>query len=176
MIARLFVVLPFRFVVPEGAVFKVYQFESQGYAVAFYPPVRSEIVAGHPAVDAVKVNGVSAFEADTLRVDFRKPVFERSTPGGTDPPSDFIQDTVNSFLNRTRHVTKGYQIHPIDFHHSTWNLEYLNDNGTKLEKEEGKIRGLFSSEVIKFSGSTIVPEVWDKIHELPVNYQPSPVA
>jgi hypothetical protein len=172
MIARLLATLPFRFVVPEQATFKLYHFESNGCLVTFYPPVKSEVIVAQPSVDAIKINGAPAFEADTLKVEFRKEAFDRSTSAEMDPPSDFIRETINSFLSRTRLVTKAPQIRPIDFPKTEWRLDYFNDDGTELEKVEGMVRGRFSREM-KFSASTIAPEVWDKIHELPVGYRPS---
>jgi hypothetical protein len=42
MIARLFVLLPFKLTVPEGQQYPVYEAEDSGYKVRFYPPGRSD--------------------------------------------------------------------------------------------------------------------------------------
>ncbi len=173
MLARLFVLLRSPVTIPEGEKFPVCEYEDTGYRVRVYPPVRSERAAAPDAGDQIKINGVPAFQADALRIDFHKENFERGRESPYDPPEGVINKAVNSFLIRLRHVARAGQIRPLDFPLATWRLQYLNDDETELEKDDKLIRGRGT---LGFSMSAVAlnKEVWENIHKLSIEYDPPP--
>ncbi|MDV2495838.1 MAG: hypothetical protein RX316_06445 [bacterium] len=171
MLARLFVHLPFHLTVPEGEKFTVYEYEDSGYKVRFFPPERSELAPAIDGPEQLKIDGVSAFQADLLRIDFSKESFERGIRSPCDPPYDVINRAVNSFLLRIRHVTRAPQVRQVDFPSGTWHLQYLNDDETEPEKDEKFVR---VRRALQFEISWIAlnKEVWGDIHNLPPDYEP----
>jgi hypothetical protein len=97
MIARLSVLLPFHLTVPDGQQFPVYQAEDSGYGIHFYPPGRSENAPPLTEEEKITVDGVTAFQADALRIDFRKESFDRRAGTHIDPPDDVIDRAINFF-------------------------------------------------------------------------------
>jgi hypothetical protein len=87
MIARLFVLLPFKLTVPEGQQYPVYEAEDSGYKVRFYPPGRSDYAPPIAEEDKITIDDVLAFQADALRIDFQKENFDRRAETLYDPPS-----------------------------------------------------------------------------------------
>ena len=173
MIARLFVLLPFSLTVPEGEQFPVYEYEDDGYRIRVYPPGRSDRTPAGDGAEQIKIDGVPAFQADAIRIDFHKESFERGRESPLDPPEAHMKRAINSFLIRLRHVTRAGQIRPINFPLATWRLQYFNDDETELEKDEKLVRGRGT---LAFSMSWIAlnKKVWEKVFTLPVDYEPPP--
>ncbi len=173
MIARLFVLLPFSLTVPEGQQFPLYEDSYEGYDVWVFPPLRSDRPSPVDGLDEIKLDGVPAFQADVLRIDFRRESFDRRKDGTLDPPEHVITRAVNSFLVRLRYVTRAGQVRPVNFPKVGWRLRYLNDDETELEKDENLVRGRGT---LHFSLSWIAlnKQVWEDIHNLPVDFDPPP--
>jgi hypothetical protein len=173
MIARLFVLLPFHLTVPDGQQFPVYQAEDSGYGIHFYPPGRSEKAPPLTDEEKITIDGVTAFQADTLRIDFRKESFDRSVGTRFDPPEDVIDRAINFFLTRLRHVARAGQVRPVKFPLVTWRMRYLNDDESELKEEAGLVRG---RGVQSFSSSFIAltNEIWSDVFSLPPDYEPPP--
>ncbi len=171
MLARLFVLLPFHLTVPEGEKFQIFEYEDSGCKVRVFPPMRSERAPALNGPEQLKIEGVPAFQADVLRIDFAKERFERGTQSPCDPPFDVINRAVNSFLLRLRHVTRAPQVRPLDFPSLTWRLQYLNDDGTEMEKRKDLVR-TWGAVQFSFSWIALNKEIWTDIHNLPVDYQP----
>ena len=173
MIARLFVLLPFSLTVPEGEQFPVYEYEDDGYRIRVYPPGRSDRTPAGDGAEQIKIDGVPAFQADAIRIDFHKESFERGRESPLDPPEAHMKRAINSFLIRLRHVTRAGQIRPISFPLATWRLQYFNDDETELEKDEKLVRGRGT---LSFSMSWIAlnKKVWENVYTLPVDYEPPP--
>jgi hypothetical protein len=173
MIARLWISLPFHITVPEGEVFNVYEYDDSGYKIRIYPPRRSQKAPPLDGETQMSIDGVNAFQADLLNIEFMKENFDRNKNGPIDPSEDLINRVANSFLLRLRHVTKAPQVRMIDISSSSWQLDYQNDDGTELNKKEGFIR---SKAEIKHSLSWLVfnKEIWNDMHKLPENYEPPP--
>src|SRR5436309_1808983 len=175
MIARLLVLLPFHLLVPEGERYPVFHYEDRGYRVSEYPPGKSDRPTSLEAGDEVRLDGVRAVEADVLRIEFQKDDFDRREEALFDPPLDVIQDAIKSFLTRLRYAARAPQVRPapVDFPLMTYRIIYLNDDGTELPKAEGlvRVRGRlrFSFSYIALNG-----KVWGSIHELPVDFEPTP--
>jgi hypothetical protein len=173
MIARLFVLLPSPVVVPDGEQFRVYEYEDASYQVRVYPPGRSDRAPTPDSADQIKIDGVSAFQADALRIDFHKESFERGRESPWDPPEHLMRRAVNSFVIRLRHVTRAGQMRPINFMSATWRLQYLNEDETELERDDKlvRVRGTLS---FSMRWVTLNRNVWEDIHALPVDYEPPP--
>ena len=173
MLARLFVLLPSAVTVPDGEQFPIYEYGDADYRVRVCPPRRSDRAPAPESGDQIKIDGVYAFQADALQIDFHKESFERGRESPCDPPEAVIGRAINSFLLRLRHVTRAGQIRPINFPFATWRLQYLNDDETELEKDEKLLRGRGT---LSFSMSWVAlnRQVWEDIHTLPVVYEPPP--
>lgn len=169
MIARLFLLLPFNLTVPDGQSFTVYGYDDDGYRVLFYPPGRSDRTPSSDAPEEIRIDGTPAFQADSLRIDFLKDSFERKMGAPVDPSHEIMGRAVNSFLLRLRHVARAPQIRPISFPSGTWRLQYLNDDGSELEKQEGFVRG-HGTLSYSFSWIALNSKIWDDIHGLPPEY------
>jgi len=170
MIARLFVLLPFSLTVRDGQKFTVYGYDDNGYRVLFYPPGRSDRAPTTVEPEELKMDGIPAFQADTLRIDFHKDNFERKIGEPIDPPQEVLSRAVNSFLVRLRHVARAPQVRPMNFPWGTWRIQYLNDDESELEKKEGFVGG---QGAVSFSVSLIAlsQKVWDDIHSLEPEYE-----
>jgi hypothetical protein len=179
MIARLHVLLPFSLTVPDGQEFPVYEYDDEGYAVRVQPPVRSDRgVPPHEDLEQVRLDGAPAYQADALRIDFRKESFKRETEQITrelslDPPHEVLRRAINSFLLRLRHVTRAGHIRPIEFPTCSWRLQYLNDDGTELEPDAKLFRGVGT---LQFSlrWAALNKPIWEDVYRLPIDFEPFP--
>jgi len=179
MLARVHIVLPYALTIPEKENYKVYAYEIEGYQVRFYMPERSERADTYNDAESIQINGVKAFNADVLRIDFQKDQFDREEEKENqrnfdcDPPINLIKDIANDFLNRLRYVTNGSKIKLLESPLTNWNIQYLNDDGTELEEEAGLVRGRFARN-FSFSYVSMNNEVWEDIHSLEP-FSPLPV-
>ena len=171
MIARLLVQLPFTIAVPDGAEFVVYGYEDEGCEVRFYPPCRSDQCTAGRQVD-VKIGGRPAFFADLLRIDFHRDSFSRC-PNEQDPPEAVIKRAVDSLVARIRHVANAPQARSVNFPQVTWRLQYLDDSGQELERDESLVRArLGLARSVSYVG--LDEAAWNDIHSLPPDYEPEP--
>ncbi len=173
MLARLFVLLPFNLTVPEGQQFPVYEYEDTGYKVRFYPPGRSDRAPPLADQDQITIDNVPAFQGDALRIDFQKDAFDRRSATLYDPPAQIIERAINFFLTRLRHVARAGQVRPLNFSLATWRIQYLNDDETELQKEEGLVRGRGTLQ-LSISWVALTKKVWDDVFNLPPNYEAPP--
>jgi len=171
MIARLQVSLPYYLTVPGGEPFKIYSYNDEGYVVQFYPPVKTEIPELLDDVKEIQINGVPAFRTNVFYVEFHRTSFDRRKNIECDPTYDFIRRTLNYFLHKLRFVTKQSQIKPVDFPNLTWDISYLNDDSTELQKEEGLVRGR-SMIMKRVSWNAMNSQIWEGINQLPPDYIP----
>lgn len=171
MIARLFVILPFSVTIPEGEQFKIYEYIDDGYKIRFYPLQKSTEPAEQFEYDELRINGISAFQANALRIDFLKDDFERKEGSACDPSYSLISRTVNSFLLRLRFVTRGSKIRPINFPMASWRMQYLNDDESELKEEKGFMRGR-GGRKFQFSWITLNSDIWDNLNTLSPDYTP----
>ena len=173
MIARLFVLLPFKLTVPEGQQFPIYEAEDSGYKFRFFPPGRSDYALNLADQDKITIDNVPAFQADALRIDFHKESFDRRTGTLYDPPEPVIDRAINFLLTRLRHVTRAGQVRPLKFPLVTWRMRYLNDDESELKEEAGLVRGRGTLQW-SFSFVALTNKVWDDAFSLPPDYEPPP--
>jgi len=104
MIARIHILLPFALTVPEKEQYPIYEYSMDEYRIRLYPPGKSEKADSYTDAENIKINGVTAFNADVLRIDFQKDSFNRAESSDLDPPAALINDVANDFLARLRFV------------------------------------------------------------------------
>jgi len=171
VIARVFVQLPCSLAVPDRQEYPVAEYEDRGYRISIFPPGRGDRSAQSPDLEYIKVEGREAFEADVFRIDFQKDTFDRAEHAPLDPPELLVQEVVNSFLVRLRHVSNAAHVRPLSFPLGTWRVEYLNDDETKPEKQEGLVSGRGCVHCcVRCVG--LSRDIWDRVHALPPDYQP----
>jgi len=173
MIARLFLVTPFTVTVPEGAPFRIPVYETQEFKIIFQPPKRSDEQRDKDKNRDVKIAGKPTFEADIVHIDFIKDNFNRLIESPSDPSGDLIQEMLNSYLLRLRHVTKSSVVRPVRIQECTYRLSYLNDDGSELPHQTGYFRHRLSKSV-SMSWIALTSAIWDDVHALPANYSPPP--
>ncbi len=169
MLARLEVLLPFQWCVPESSTFTIFEREVDGYKIRFLPPGRSDALPKARHSEEMAINGSKAFSADVLVVEFEKDEFDRRQDGPIDPPEILINDVINEFLNRVRYVGNAHMVRPIDFPSgSPWNLRYLTNEKEELEEQEGLCRERMLRRFY-FSWTALTPQIWDDVFGLPDN-------
>lgn len=171
MIAKLEALLPFSITIPEGEKFPIHEYTDSGCKIRIYPPIKVTNASPSDDIDSISINGTKAYMANVLRIYFLKDKFNRSDKIECDPPYELIGRTINFFLLKVRFITKGSKIRPINFPSGTWNLEYLNDDESQLEKGKGLVRGRLSRE-FKFGWTAVNKDIWNYIFNLPPNYVP----
>lgn len=171
MLARLDVVLPFELTVPDGATYQLREFERDGYGIVFGVPSRTEKPKRSDAPQDIRLDGGPAFQADVITVMFSRESFDRRIASPTDPPEALIQQVLQSFAERLKYVTRAHQVKAVDFPLCQWGMQYLNDDGSELEEEEGLVRGRGGFEY-KVDISGCGPTVWDWVFSLPRDFEP----
>jgi hypothetical protein len=162
--------MPYTVTIAEGEVFPIYEVEDKGYRVRFLPPQRDPSKAFVPQPSELKLNGMPAFEANVMRIDFHKEEFDRAAAGTIDPPEDVIRHAVSEFHSRLRFVTRAAHASTVSFPWSQWRLEYTNDDGSQLEAQEGFVRGRGTLQ-FHWSFIGVSPEVWKNIFDLPADFE-----
>ena len=171
MLARLDLLLPFTIVIPEGESFSIYQYNDEGYNIRIFPPIKIEHPVAQDDLDEILINGNPAFQANGLRIYFQKDNFDRRQEIECDPPYPLIARTINQFLLKLRFVTCGSKIRPINFPYTSWQLQYLNDDESELDKTEGLVRSR-GAKTFAFSWTALNNDIWERIFELPPDYIP----
>jgi len=171
MIARLYIQLPFSFFCPEGDIISPIIYHKNGYKICLFPPQKTN----QPTIEndsyEVIVNKMHSFRSDFLKIDFIKEIFNRQIEKECDPPIEFIEQTVNSFILKYRFVSKGVQINTIRLSQSSWKIQYLNDDETELTEGEGLVRGRFGKN-LHYTINSLTSNIWNNIRSLSVDFLP----
>lgn len=169
MIARLYVQLPFRLVLPKDAQFDLWGYENDGLKFQIELPKVSEDLQAQVSSHSIRLNGAEGIYTDVLTINFLKDSFERSADAPCDPAEEVIEGVVKAFLERLKYVVKSSQVKIPDFKNYSWNLTYLNDDGSDLAEEPGKImsRGGIT---VRYSWIWCDPFVWDGVQSLPPDF------
>jgi hypothetical protein len=171
MIARLTVALPFNLIVPEGESFSLHPYVESSYTIVVQPPVRTDIPLSGTMPDLVSINGAAAFIANGLWIDFHKESFDRTENGEWDPPRELMQRAADSYLARLRYVTRSSAVRALDWSHVQFRVTYLDDDGSELAEEPGKVRGR-GIQALHMSLTSVSKEIWDHIHNLGAEFSP----
>lgn len=173
MLARLYVRIRPGVYIPEGEQYKPCDYKLKRYLIREYFPIRSDRAAADATADEIQINGVKAFYADTIHIDFIKKRFERRIGKPPDPPADLIAKVVNSYLLRLRHATRAGQVRTVNFPIATWKLTYLMDDESKLPVKKGYTNG-HGGGASTVSWIVLNRDIWDSMHKLPPDYSPPP--
>jgi len=166
---RAYIQLPFAVLITEGEDFARHAYAQDGYEITICRPMTSKAMKINEQAKEYTINGIPAFQADILVIDFHKTTFERDENGPLDPPESLVRSTINSFLTRLRSVTDSFQVDTINFPKVTWEIKYLNDDGSELEKDARLIRYRGTREGY-FSWTGMNKEVWEHVNNLPPDY------
>lgn len=168
MIARILILTPFNILIAKDEQFPIFSYEKSGYKINFYPPVRDEKFVSPNEPSAIKMNGKDAFFCNVIRIEFQKDKFDRSVRtdpknnNDIDPPLDTINEALNDFLIRLRHVTQAHQIHQLYLPKCQWRIEYYNDDGTELPIEKGMTRARGSLQ-FNLNYTALNAEIWNDV-------------
>ena len=173
MLARVHILLPYAFTVPDKETYPIYEYKIEEYRVRIFPPETSERADRYTDADDIVINGIKAFNADILRVDFQKSDFNRTKTSECDPPVELIKNVANDFLARLRYVANASNISLITFPSTSWDVTYLNDDETELPEEKGLVRKR-GARKFQFSYAILNKDIWEDVHSL-APHQPLPV-
>ena len=140
MLARVYIQLPFKILVTEGESFAFDPYDLDGYTVSINGLESSRSLSVEEENKNYTINGINARQTDILIIEFWKYEFDRSVKSEIDPPIDIINRSLKSFLAKFRWVTNSFQTVDIQIDDTSWELYYLNDDGTELEKQEQLLR------------------------------------
>ena len=169
MIAVLNVKLPFELLIQEGEKYKLYQYEDDGYVVQAGIPAQSDLQRVDDGLESVMLNGKKSFYADAFTITFKKDSFERTLGSPVDPPHDVMNRAIESLLTRLKYASRAPQIQSVELPEAPWRLNYFNDDGTELPKQEGYVRG-YGALALNFSWIACDPDLWDIVHSLPPDF------
>lgn len=174
MRADLFVVVPQVLLIPTDAEFPLRSVMIDGYECIDMPPrVTDQLSADH--ADKAEIDGQPAHFTDAFAFRFRAEAFERRENMPLDPPVEVISQVINSLVDRIRYATKSWHIKPIDFPNVVWQLEYSDDDGNSLPKEQGLIRAITRKE-FRFEFAALTPAVWNYVNDLTPAFRTPPWA
>jgi hypothetical protein len=187
MIARGRVLLPKAILVPAGDEPPPVEIDFGTYRATLYAPYPSELAergdevslgervrrlrrAVTPTEMGALMNGEPVFAADVIQVDFVADSFDRRHDRD-DPPVGLLFEAVNGFIARFRTLGRAFQITEVSPGNTSWSIEYLNDDESELQPQQGFARRRVGTQFsIEFLG--MPRTLWDRIHELPSNYRP----
>jgi hypothetical protein len=171
MRARLKIHVPFTMIIPENVEFVSSPYDLDGCIVVNQPPLRLGDPSNLGAPRKINIDGLPAYEADIVQIDFFKESFKRvKGQGFPDPSSETQLKAVNNFIRRLRYVTKAAALQPITENTRSSRLEYTNDDGSPLERDERLIR-TYVATAQTFSYALIIPEVWRDAESLGPDFQ-----
>jgi hypothetical protein len=173
MIARFVLLLPTRFLVPEGEQFPISEYVDEGYAVRVYPPGKSDQQYPPDRIGDIKLDTKPAFQADILRIYFHKDAFDRTQGVILDPPEAVLRRAINYFLVRLRYVARAPALRSIDFPMGTWRLEYLNDDESELPAAPPLVR-MRGAIGLSFNWIAVNKAIWEDVHSVPPEFEPPP--
>ncbi|HEX9896128.1 MAG TPA: hypothetical protein VGA85_00500 [Dehalococcoidales bacterium] len=169
MLAKACIQLPFPILVTDGENFTPLKCEQDGYEITVFRPEPSVSLKSSEKGKGYAVNGMSAFQADILVIEFHKATFDRDPKRPLDPSEKMIEIIINSFLTRLRWVTNSFSINNVKFSDLMWEIKYLNDDGSELEQDERFVR-LKGVHKRSFEWTALNREIWECINNLPPNY------
>jgi len=198
MIARLSVLLPIKISIPEGEILAPAVYESEFGQLTIHPPVAAitsltsqlsdptlplmnlaeQLARATPQVGTgdVLLNGRKTVLANLLQIEYRRETFIRDAPtegrtAADDPPLSHAFAVLNGLLRRMRTVGQAARIREIDLTNVLWRFEYLNDDGTSLERDTRYIR-VRAGVSVRFEAQALLPSLWERIQALPIDYVP----
>ncbi len=179
MIAKFGYLLPYALWLPEGEEYTTYQYEDSGYLVHVQLPMHHNQPAKEQDPDEVLLDGKKAFQASVIVIEFQKESFDRrqltepQKPGESalrDPPPALVKRALDSLITRIRYAARSHLMQPVDFPHGQWKIQYLNDDGSELQREEGFLRACGSVR-LEVRVTALTPSVWNDANLLPIDFE-----
>jgi len=176
MIARVYIHIPFNIQMVKGEQFPSFSLDlDPGYKIDFYPPFCDSKFCSSTEPVKLTIDGKEAFSANCIHVDFKKDEYDRheregNDPGFYDPSIPLIKKALSSFLIRFRYVTQTPHIHSTSLKFDLFTIRYLNDDGTELKQEKGKVRGK-SGSLNKFTYLPLNQDIWEKVSSLKSDFK-----
>ena len=171
MLAKLAIPIPFEIALPEAVEYRLFSFRAEGYEIRFDIPGRLEKPPTSTRGVHVLLDEKPAIQADVLRIEFKKEIFERRENEPMDPPEEIIRAAVEYFIGRLRYAANAFQVQPLKFPKCAWSLVYLNDDGTDLTAQPGHLR-MRSSLKNTVSVLACDARLWEFIFTLPPKFEP----
>lgn len=189
MIARTRVLLPHLFYVDTREELPPLEFTHASYLVRIYPPLRSTgplsdptaaprmielpaLASPQPITGEVLFDGAPTIAADLLQFDFVKHEFDR-TPETNDPSLDDIYFVANRFIEHVRTLSRSDHLKPLQGISVSWGLEYLHDDGSRLDRNPSLIRGRSGLAFRTRDATAITRDSWSALRALPHDFRPS---
>jgi hypothetical protein len=169
MLARAYVRLQFPILVTEAELFDPSPYMVDGYRISVFSLQSSNALKSSQEKERYTINGSEAIQMDVLIIEFHKSEFNRTLSSEPDPPIELLNSAISSFLTRLRSVTNSIRMDKVEIPYTPWELHYLNDDGSPLEKDERFLRfrgGHFG----EFGWTTMNKEIWDSTNSLPHDY------
>lgn len=171
MLAVLHVQLPFEMLVVDGASYQLRTYARGEYTVRYDLPSRRFVQPLPGTPNSWAVDAKNAFPATVLTITFQRDQFERTVGAEIDPPLELINSALAWFLDRLKYIANAAQVHTLALPNCLWQLRYLNDDGTDLQRQEGFVRGRGATQ-FGFSYVLCDPPVWDQLFSLPAEFAP----
>lgn len=191
MIARLRALLQFELAVASTAALAEYERTIDGRTVLICAPYRSQFepdaLAGlaperlsevadrldpaepQPADDLMRLNGEPTVTCDTAQVEVLDGDFVR-TSGDDDPTVDVAFRAANDFLSRLRALPRASHVRPVSPESTIWVLQYLNDDRSELEPQDGFVR-MRAGYSWHWQTLGISSGLWAAVRDLPDSYE-----
>ncbi len=171
MIAQLHAQLPFELAVPEGEEFLLETYQVNEYAIQVGVPQRSDSAKTRPEDEQITINGKQIYFADVLAIRFYKDSFSRGAGSEIDPPYSVINFAIERHLERLKYVTQAAAIKSVEVPRCSWEMRYLEDDGSELKEEEGKLR-FRGSRAFELRWIWCDAHVWADVLSLPEEFNP----
>jgi hypothetical protein len=188
VIARFGFVLPFRLSVRRGDVFVPAKVKLGSDSYLVHPPVQSIFLAGPATLavgvpsfvapelqttDDIRVDGEPTYACDLVQIDIRRDDFDRREEREVhDELVDRGFAVVNSWLSRIRVIAGAAWIRPLSSTETTWEVAFLNDDGSDLARQQGLIRRLRGVYVSTGNVFALKAESWEELNQLAQDFEP----
>jgi len=175
MIARVTIPIPFSILIAADETLPIFSVERMGYKISHFPPLRDTNLVSQVEPSILKLNEKDAILCNLIVIDFQKEEFDRTISSDPskmfqfEPPLEFINQVLNDFLIRLRHLTNAPQIHYINLHYTQWQIKYLKNDGSEFQEESGKLRGR-GTKTFEIKHVPLPSDIWSDIFELPQDF------
>jgi hypothetical protein len=188
MVARLSVVLPFQFALKVGDLLADAEIRVADQVFCVHPPrqsiflnsgdqmlgvgVQSLAAMSLNETAGIKVDDYPTYACDLLQVDVKRAEFDRSERADRTELVELGFSIINAWLSRVRVIAGVAWVRPLVQSECSWELAYLNDDGSDLERLEGlfrRVRGVFVSSGPVFA---LKLESWQELNAKAANYIP----
>lgn len=169
MIARLFLWLPYKVLVPIAEPMPLLNFKSEEIEGTLHPlqqfshfdgPIPQFRLPPAPS-SRFTLDSQPAAEMDVLVVDVRNPDFDRAIKKSArdEPAVRLAFDAANTFLESLREISKSPYIRPVE---NDFVLVFLSDSGDALPEEKDKCR-IISQISLRAEIPVVTPDIWKSL-------------